>query len=258
MALVIAVTCVTALAEATISGSWRTISAHESLTPPPEVAYDDQDSDAIKITVINGPEPVVAKLNGHFTPVKSNPDADAVAATRPNARTLVIRFKKGGRILTSRRVVAGDGKHMIVTDTGIGPKGRVNSVSVWEKISTDAATQPYVGRWQQQYIDMRLRPAPRYHFEVNGDEFLATSTEGLKVVAKSDGKEYPQKDGSIASVKRIDSNTYDITDKKGGELKWLLHVQVDQDGKHATVSWEPPSTISGKQAKVSAVLARVK
>lgn len=241
-----------------LSGTWRMVSARETVTPPPEVAYDDWDDNGIEITIINGPSPAKAKLNGRFYAVKGDPDVDAVAARRRGERTLILRFRKNHKVVTSEREVSNDGQTMIVRDAGVGENGPVDSVSIWRRVSAEGGSHPYIGRWREDYIELTLKHLPVYHLEFNGDEVLATSTAGLNVIAKADGKPYPQKDGTVAEVKRLDDHALEITDKQGETLNWLLHFEVDHSGGHATLDWVPPSTIEGKQRKTTTALVRMK
>jgi hypothetical protein len=256
-AFAVTVACAAVPAQPTLAGAWQTISAHESITPPPEVAYDDWDTHGIKITIINGPQPETAKLNGRFYPVKGDPNVDAIAVRRLNPRTLVVRLRKKHWIVTSHREVSADGKQMTVADTGHDAKGPVHVVSIWQKESTEEAGLPYVGRWRQEYLRVTFRKPPVYRFELHGDQFQGSSTAGLQVAGKTDGKPHPQKDGSVAVLKRLDGQTLDVTDTRGGTLEWLMHVQLATDGDHATLSWEPPATSSGKQAKITTILKRI-
>lgn len=60
--------------------------------------------------------------------------------------------------------------------------------------------------------------------------------------AKFDGKDYPvtgNPEGvDNVSLKRIDPNTIESTNKKGGEIVTVIRSVVSQDGKTRTSTWE--------------------
>ena len=65
--------------------------------------------------------------------------------------------------------------------------------------------------------------------------------------AKFDGKDYPSTgaaDGSdTVSLKRVDANSIDTTNKKNGQVTTTVHSVVSKDGKTRTSTW------SGKDSK---------
>src|SRR5262245_7452322 len=76
------------------------------------------------------------KFDGKDNPVKgNNPDADAIAFSKIDARTYEAISKKGGKTtLTARIVVAADGKSRNTTQTGKDAQGQtVNNSIFYEK-----------------------------------------------------------------------------------------------------------------------------
>ena len=76
-----------------------------------------------------------ANYDGKDTPMTGNPDADTVARTRINARTVQTISKKAGKVLTTQTSeVSADGKTRTVTTKGVNASGQqVNNVAVYEK-----------------------------------------------------------------------------------------------------------------------------
>ena len=76
-----------------------------------------------------------ANYDGKDTPMTGNPDADTVARTLINARTVQTISKKGGKVLTTQTSeVSADGKTRTVTTKGVNASGQqVNNVAVYEK-----------------------------------------------------------------------------------------------------------------------------
>ena len=76
------------------------------------------------------------KFDGKDNPMKgNNPDGDAVAFSKIDARTYELVTKKGGKTtLTAHIVVAADGKTRITTQTGTNSQGQtVNTTMFYEK-----------------------------------------------------------------------------------------------------------------------------
>jgi len=74
--------------------------------------------------------------DGKDTPITGdNPDADTVARTRVDARTVKTVQKKGGKVtVTQTSAVSRDGKTRTVTSTGVNGKGqKVHNVAVYER-----------------------------------------------------------------------------------------------------------------------------
>ena len=75
------------------------------------------------------------KYDGKFYPLTGDAGVDERAYKQINAHTMEITSKKGGKIVsTSRIVVAADGKSRTVTSSGTNSKGaKVTTVAVYDK-----------------------------------------------------------------------------------------------------------------------------
>jgi hypothetical protein len=75
------------------------------------------------------------KYDGKFYPLTGDAGVDERAYKQINAHTMEITSKKGGKIVsTSRIVVAADGKSRTVTSTATNAKGqKVTTVAVYDK-----------------------------------------------------------------------------------------------------------------------------
>jgi hypothetical protein len=75
-------------------------------------------------------------LDGKDSPMTgNNPNADTIAVTRIDPRTVEMVNKKAGKVtLTQRNVLAADGKTRTVTATGTDAQGqKVHNVVVFER-----------------------------------------------------------------------------------------------------------------------------
>ena len=66
-----------------------------------------------------------ATPDGPDSPVTGNPNAETASVTMPSANERIVVFKRGGKVaLTSKAVVAKDGKVMTITQDGTDAKGQ--------------------------------------------------------------------------------------------------------------------------------------
>ena len=148
VALVLAGTLLAqAQVQESLFGTWKMNAAKSKYSPGPtpksNIAKWEAFQGGVKLTVdvepANG-EPQHYESSGKFdgkdNPViGNNPDGDAVAFSKINARTYRAVTKKGGKTtLTARIVVAADGKTRITTQTGKDGQGQtVNNMMFYEK-----------------------------------------------------------------------------------------------------------------------------
>jgi hypothetical protein len=66
-----------------------------------------------------------ASPDGKDAPVTGNPNAETASMSLPSANERIVVFKRGGKVaLTSKAVVAKDGKVMTITQDGTDAKGQ--------------------------------------------------------------------------------------------------------------------------------------
>jgi len=136
-----------AQAQESLFGTWRMNAAKSSFSPGPipksNIAKWEAFQGGVRLTVDMVPEKgetqhyeSSGKFDGKDNPVKgNNPDADAMAFSKIDARTYEVVNKKGGKnTMTARIVVSVDGKTRTTTQTGRDGQGRtVNNTIVYEK-----------------------------------------------------------------------------------------------------------------------------
>jgi hypothetical protein len=78
---------------------------------------------------------VVANLDGKDYPAMGNADADSYAFTKIDGHTYQVQQKKNGKVtITSKMVIAPDGKSRVVTQSGTNAQGQpVNNTIFWLK-----------------------------------------------------------------------------------------------------------------------------
>jgi hypothetical protein len=146
LAMVVAGTLL-AQTQESLFGTWKMNAAKSKFSPGPvpksNIAKWEAFQDGVKLTVDVVPAKgetqhyeASGKFDGKDNPVKgNNPDADAIAFSKIDARTYEAISKKGGKTtLTAHIVVATDGKTRITTQTGKDGQGQtVNNSIFYEK-----------------------------------------------------------------------------------------------------------------------------
>jgi hypothetical protein len=136
-----------AQAQESLFGTWKMNAAKSKYSPGPvpksNIAKWEAFQGGVKLTVdvvrANGETlhyESSGKFDGKDNPVKgNNPDGDAVAFSKIDARTYEAVTKKGGQTtVTAHIVVATDGKTRITTQTGKDGQGQtVNNMMFYEK-----------------------------------------------------------------------------------------------------------------------------
>jgi len=127
-----------------------------------------------------------------------------------------------------------------------------------------AQGNPFVGTWKMDPQKSKASPSPGPKeetrvVETQGDSvkgsYEGTAADGSRIAygytAKYDGKDYPltgmgTPDGAdTLALKRIDTNTYEVTAKRGGIVVMTARVVVSQNGKVTTITTKG-TDVSGK------------
>jgi hypothetical protein len=129
-----------------IPGTWKVNVAKSKYSPGPapksstvvitaDAGGYKQVTDTVPATGAPTHAEVTWKMDGKDYPVKGNPNADTSAYTRVDARTYTVTSKKDGKpTLSTRVVIAADGKSRTSTQTGTDAQGnKVNNTIVYEK-----------------------------------------------------------------------------------------------------------------------------
>ena len=142
-ALTIAVALL-AQSQESIFGTWKMNAAKSKFTPGPlpksSIAKWEAYQGGLKLTLDQEPAKgatqhweVSGKFDGKDNPVTgNNPDADTMAFSKIDDHTYQVAQKKGGKpTLTSRIVVAKDGKTRVTTQTGTNGKGETVAITMF-------------------------------------------------------------------------------------------------------------------------------
>ncbi len=114
------------------------------------------------------------------------------------------------------------------------------------------AADPIVGTWKLNVAKSTYSPGPapksltaKIEAAGEGEKLTADGVRGddtriqVEYTAQYDGKDHPITGSPMAdtvSLKRLDANTTERTDKKGGKVVQTLTRKVSSDGKTVTVT----------------------
>jgi hypothetical protein len=186
--------------------------------------------------------PVKVKADGTDQKVTGSPYFDTAAIKIINDHSIQETDKKNGKVvITQVTVVAADGK----TATGeFTDSSNTNSAPVVGKgTMTRVAPGPsgshaVSGQWRMDKADAISDNALTFTLKMEGDTVHVTSPTGQSYVAKLDGPDAPYKGDpgiTTVSLKRIDKNTFEETDKRDGKALYVGRYTLSADGKSMTM-----------------------
>jgi hypothetical protein len=182
-----------------------------------------------------------------------SPYADMVSVSVPDDHSLEIVNKKKGKVVgTDKDVVSADGKTLVsewsfVTDNGQTGKGKTTSTRTADGPKGSHAVS---GSWQTKSVDDASASVLTVTYKATDDGLDMSDLTGDSYDAKFDGKDSPYKgDPGVTSVslKKIDANTIEETDKRNGKVISVTRMTVSADGKAMKV--ETQDKLRGTSAK---------
>jgi len=232
---------VQAMAQSRFDGTWK-LAESQSQTPAKPDVYLLQDN-TYRCTTCDPPLDI--RADGRDQKVTGEPCYDTVSLKVVDDRTTVETDKRSGKTVgTTKMAVSSDGNSATVEWTeSCNVKGDVVS---GEQILSRVAKGPrgshaVSGSWQ---IVKRLNLSENaliVTLKLEGDTFSFADPAGQGYAAKLDGTETPFKgdlSNTMVSVKRIDENTIEETDKQGGKVAEVIRFTASADGQTMTISME--------------------
>jgi hypothetical protein len=166
---------------------------------------------------------------------------DTMSVTVVDAHTISVVAKKAGAVsFEQTRSVSADGKTLTVKTTGHPQSGgpATNFVTIGKRSGAlSSGVHATSGNWiieKQTGSDNALLNT----YKTNGDEITMTAPTGESYTAKFDGNDYPVKGSygwDAVSLKKINSHSFEETDKRDGTVTDVSTVTVSPNGKTMTV-----------------------
>jgi len=214
-------------AQSSFDGTWKFDMSQSKFSPKPFVFYTSQGW--YHCVSCNPAFDVQADGQDHAV---TGHAFDTLSVTIVDPHTLNSISKKGSAVAEEETVtVSADGKTLTMKETDHPANGstpgtfQVNFKRVGIAPSGVHATS---GQWQVIKAQ-GSENALTVTYKSNGDEFTMTAPTGETYTAKFDGADYPVKNSygfDAVSLKRIDANTFEETDKRGGKVTDVSRITV--------------------------------
>jgi hypothetical protein len=241
-------------AQSAFDGTWK-VDMKTAQFPTKPDTYLLKDGEYDCLTCI---PPVKVKADGLDHKVTGHSYYDSVAIKVINDRSVEEIDKKNGKVVTTATtVVSADGKtatfeYTDSSDTSGAPvkgKGEVTLVK-----AGPAGSHAISGDWKMSKMDSVSDNSLLVTYKIDGDSLTMSTPTGQSYVAKLDGTEAPFKGDpglTTVSVKRIDKDTIQETDKRDGKAVFVVHMKISSDGKSLAVASEDVER--GTTSKITAV-----
>lgn len=189
--------------------------------------------------------PIKVKADGTDQSVTGIPYVDTIAIKMVSDHEIQETDKKGGKVVgTSTTKISADGKTVMFSftdssNTNGGPPVTGKGEAVRVAPAPAGSNQFLSGSFRTTKMEGLSDNAIKWTYKVAGDEITMTNPTGQSYTAKLGGGDAPMKGDpgvSSVSVKMLDKNTFEETDKRDGQVLSVFKFVVAADGKTAKAS----------------------
>jgi len=177
------------------------------------------------------------KADGKDQKVSGSPYYDTLNIREVNDRTVESTSMKGGKPASWAKMTATDDGKTLTTEwkfisaSGKEGSGKFKSDRVGE---APAGANKVSGEWHPNKIEEASENVIKITYKATEDGLSMSDLVGDSYTAKFDGKDYPFKGDpgtTSVSLKKIDANTIEETDKRDGKVISVTRITVGPDGK---------------------------
>jgi hypothetical protein len=214
-------------AQSPLDGTWKFDMSQTKFSPKPFVFYISQGW--YHCVSCNPAYDVQADGQDHSV---AGHAFDSMSIKIVDDHTIAVVSKKGGTVGNEETgTVSADGKTFTINETDHPANGSAPSTftATFKRVGiAPSGVHATSGQWQilkGQGSDNALTVT----YKMNGDELTMTAPTGETYTAKLDGADYPVKNAfgyDAVSLKRIDANTIEETDKRGGKVTDVARITV--------------------------------
>src|SRR5712692_1866800 len=187
--------------------------------------------------------PVDVKADGQDQKVSGHPYYDTKNIKVVDDRTIEETDKKNGKtVATSKTWVSADGNTMMFefTDSSATNADPVTGKGEETRVAKGpAGSHAISGSWRMSKMDTLSDNGITFTYKVQGDSLSMTNLTGQSYTAKLDGTEAPYKGDpgtTSVSVKKLDTNKMEETDKSEGKVISIARMALSADGKSMTIA----------------------
>jgi len=242
-----------AVAQSNLDGTWKVDVKTAQFPTKPDVFVLQDGTYRCKTCV----PPIEVKADGQDHKVTGHPYFDTISIKVVDDKTIEETHKKAGKTVTvSKTTISADGKTAMFDFTD---SSNTNGAPVTGKGSATrvaagpAGSHAISGSWRTAKVDNISDNAVIVTFKADGGSLHMTAPTGQSYTAKLDGTDAPYMGDpgvTSVSVKRIDANTVEETDKREGKPISVTRMTVSADGK--TVTFASHDLLADTTAKFTA------
>ena len=186
---------------------------------------------------------IAIKADGQDQKVTGHPYFDTMNIKLVDDRTIEETDKKNGKVVaTSKTWASADGNKLMFeftdsSDTNADPvtgKGEETRVA-----KGPAGSHAISGSWRASKMESVSDNGLVFTYKVAGDSLTMTNLTGQSYTAKLDGTDAPYKGDpgtTSVSVKKLDTNKMEETDKREGKVISIARMTLSADGKSMTIA----------------------
>src|SRR5712692_6703508 len=186
--------------------------------------------------------PVDIKADGQDQKVTGHPYYDTLSIKVVDNNTIEGAEKKNGKLVgTSKETVSPDGNTLTLEFTNTSsPSGEPIKGKFEETRLAKGPVGAHAlsGSWRPGKMESVDENAPTFTLKVQGDTLTCSMSMGPSYSAKLDGTDAPYHGDpgtTSVSVKLLDKNTLEETDKRDGKVILVQHITLSPNGKSLTV-----------------------
>ena len=187
---------------------------------------------------------IAVKADGKEHKVSGSPYIDMTEVKEVNDHSVEITSTKGGKPAgKTKMTVSDDGKTLTTEWSFIAESGKEGSGKYTSERVGDApaGANKVSGEWHANKIEDASDSVSTVTYKVTADDISMSDPTGDSYTAKLDGKDYPYKGDpgtTSVSLKKIDDNTIEETDKRNGKVITVARMTVGPDGKTMKINVE--------------------
>lgn len=217
-------------------GSWTLISAQSSIDPPNKLSITSQHGEVHVVISGNRHLDFTAKLNGHDTPVESNPAFDQIELHRIDKHSVELKEKKDGAVVSTIHDKLSKNANELTSTTT--QKGHPDEITVWMRTGGKrSANDLFAGEWTEDLSKSRMAQGLTLKITPEGNDGVRFSG-GYSYSARFDGKEYDLKNSrnDTVTLQLVDAHTVDAIYKRDNQITQKDRWIVSPDGSQMTLT----------------------
>ncbi len=228
-----------AMAQSAFDGTWKVDIKTAQFPTKPDV-YLLQDGMYHCKTCVPA---IGIKADGQDQKVTGHPYFDTMSIKLVDDRTIEETDKKNGKVVaTSKTWASADGNKLMFefTDSSDSNADPVTGKGEETRVAKGpTGSHAISGSWRASKMESVSDNGLVFTYKVAGDSLTMTNLTGQSYTAKLDGTEAPYKGDpgtTTVSVKKLDTNKMEETDKREGKVISIARMTLSADGKSMTIA----------------------